>query len=92
MSSASADEIDDLDFIAGVDHGGIVGGFLDDREIQFDSNAPRVDFQPFEQRADAERPLELVRVAIESDGHGLSIVPRAEDLCTLAPFAGASYN
>ena len=76
---ATADEIDDLDLVAVLDHRGVVGGLLDDVEIELDGDAPRINLQPREERADAERPGDLVRIAVERDRHcrRLRIVPQS---------------
>ncbi len=42
---AAADEVDDFDFVAVVDHRGIVGRLLDDGEVQFDGDAPGIDLE-----------------------------------------------
>jgi len=66
-----ADEIHDLDRIAGLDDRGVVAGTLDDREIVLDGNAAGIDVELGEQRADAQRARNVTRFAVDAYGQSL---------------------
>src|SRR5581483_10245483 len=54
MGSSAADEIDDLDLIAIVDGGRVVGGALDDDQVVLDRDAPRIDLELSQQFTDRQ--------------------------------------
>src|SRR3954463_7247310 len=62
LPPASARQADHLPSVAVVDRRGFVAGPLDDVEIVFDRDAPRLDLQLGEQRRDRQRTGELERV------------------------------
>ena len=57
---AAANEIDDLDFVALVDHRRIVGCLLHHGEIELDGDTPGVDFQLRQQRDILKKTLGIV--------------------------------
>src|SRR4051812_6088804 len=65
----AADEVHDLDLVALGDHRRVVGGALDHELVALDGHAPCVDVELRQQRAHAQRLGEIVRVAVQSDGH-----------------------
>ena len=75
----AADEIDDLDLVAIAHERRRKRVALDDDHIVFDGNTPRIDVQPFEQLLHGQRLLEIVRVPVERNPHGLGL---AEFYCT----------
>ena len=60
-------EIHDFDFVAVVDDRAVVGGLLDDGEVEFDGDATRIDVEVLEQRADAQGTGNVVWIAVESN-------------------------
>src|SRR4029453_1814490 len=75
----AADEIDDLDLVAIAHERRGKRVALDDNHVVFDGNTPGVDVQPSEEPLHAPRLLEIVRVPVERNPHGLDL---AEFYCT----------
>ena len=69
MILPASDEIDDLHAIAFAHHAGAIQGALEDDLIVFDRNAARVDVESGEELGNRERAGQVVRLAIERDGH-----------------------
>ena len=69
MILPTSDEIHDLHAIAVAHHAGPIRVALEDDEIVFDRNAARVDVQSGEELGKRERAGQVVRLAIERDGH-----------------------
>ncbi len=75
---AAADEVDDLDFVAFIDDDRVERGALENGEIELDGDAPRIDRQVSEQLGHRQRARQLVRLAIQSDPHAISVyTPRS---------------
>jgi hypothetical protein len=64
-----SDEIDDLDLIAIVDGGRVVGGALDDDQVVLDRDAPRIDLELSQQFTDRQRTGELIGIAVQGNRH-----------------------
>ena len=66
---ATPDEIHNLDGVARVNRGRLVLPALDDRLVQLDRDAARVDLQVGQQVRDRERRRDGRRLAVEDDVH-----------------------
>jgi hypothetical protein len=75
----SPDEIDDLDLIAIAHQRRRKRVALDDDHVVFDGNTPGIDVQSIEQLLHGHGLLEIVRVPVERNPHGLGL---AEFYCT----------
>ena len=63
------DEVDDLDSIALPDYRGIEQGPPDHHQIVLDGDAPAVDGQAGKEGRNGHWAVELIRFAVEGDGH-----------------------
>jgi hypothetical protein len=70
VNSPATDKIDDLNGIPLVHLGVRVRGALDDDQVVLDRDATGIDAEHVEQRCQAERVLELVRLSVEANLHG----------------------
>jgi hypothetical protein len=66
---AAPDEVDDLDSIALPDYRGIEQGPPDHHQIVLDGDAPAVDGQAGKEGRNGHWAVELIRFAVEGDGH-----------------------
>src|SRR5687767_8678074 len=73
--STAADEVDDLDAIAGDERMRVVGAAQHDVLVDLDRNASRGEAERREQGRDSRRLGEIVRFAVDGQLHGWS-VPR----------------
>src|SRR6187401_938447 len=67
--SAAAHEVDDFDFVALTDHRGLERCPANHHEVVLDGDSPPIDRQRGEQGRHGYRTVELVRFAVEGDGH-----------------------
>ena len=71
-SSSAADEVDDFDLVALVDHRRLVAVTFDDHDVVLDRDAAGIDVELREQRADRERAGDLVTVPVQLYRQSLS--------------------
>jgi hypothetical protein len=65
----AADEVDDLDSVALADYRGIKQGPPHHHQVVLDGDAPAVDGQGGEEGRNGHWAVELIRFAVEGDGH-----------------------
>src|SRR5215208_3184080 len=73
---AAADEVDDFNFITLSDDGGVEQGAPHHHKVVLDRNPPAVNGQPGQQSRYGHRAVELIRFAVEGDGHEPGRIPR----------------